>query len=425
VKRLRKLEQQAATFGNQTPIHILTEIDDLTEAIEEIDAKISPILPDTRQAESISKRPVQGTPIPAKLGPVRLVAAEEGSARRRPLVPVVLSSIVIVVALALGFLFLKRTPTDNTTYDTSLPTAAIQKASSPPATLGTPLSGNIAGASVTPTSAVRSPATLETPLSGNVTEASVMATSAAIPTAQSSGKIEGEAGTTATAVAADSDAHLVRITELWGNCPITRVLPGYIHPDKDPVQALEQIRQALDTQDYRQWQEVPTSVKLDEFTMEARIASISQDIEHLLLSNTASVEVKTQAVPDHLDVFTAGQGCGAGLEKRFFPPIELNSNFTKYTDSVTYTKYDSFTLGPGEIEIFVFDFLCKQPGIYELKLTIPLTHKDKHYSVLIQSRYGYVCPKSYTSWTFEYSKEGNYFSSKNYAWNGEIYEEVP
>jgi hypothetical protein len=391
IKRLRKLQEQTATLGDATPTHILIEIDDLKESIRELNQQLGLSSPeDTPEKSPLQIPRGNSEPVALRSG------ASDISAKSRSHKPVsfmILAAVIIIFVVGFGTVLWQQIRTTATSNTNTPPSANVV------GTIDAPSTASIATSQTTATTPVP-PTSLPTNV-GSVNETVVSAS---------------EARTNVT-----SNHELVKIKNTWEFCPISRVLPGYVHPEENEQEALAQVLQSIEDKSYEKWQQAPFG---ESFKLGSLITSVSQDIERIKLSNTAHVEVIAKDVPDHINVYITGQ-C-AGGSNRPFPPIALDSAFKTYSGSIINTHFDYFSLQTGEFEVFEFTFNCKSPGIYNVRLEVPYELGEDARTITIHNSAELVCPKSYTEWfDLGFNDNTTFDRVKNYVWNGEQYEETP
>lgn len=209
----------------------------------------------------------------------------------------------------------------------------------------------------------------------------------------------------------DSTA-IIRITPLPRDpCNEPAVLPASIAPDRDRAKALAQFNQeAAKTQ---LWQRAPS--QRGSFTLGIQVSSIVDAKQWIRLDSKVLVTVHVGSdVPEHVNIV---QDCAGLGQSRIFPTIiPLKPSPKEYNVSTSYPNTDYFTLQPGEFEVFQFGLRCDSPGIYISTLTISYTYLERSDVITLNSP-DFVCPKSYTSWSFL----DNFEHNSTYVWNGNGY----
>lgn len=205
------------------------------------------------------------------------------------------------------------------------------------------------------------------------------------------------------------------------------VVPSSIDFDRNATVALEQLEQARGKETLYK-QAVPL---LDDssFILHERLESAVEGTEWIQLSNTATISIIVQPVPDQIDIIQPFDECGDGGEYRDFPPVSLESNSKQYMIDSTFTGFDYFTLEPGESEVFVYSLKCADPGIYSMSIDVPYEYKGHRYISSWKIDYEFVCPNSFTFWKENLIYQNDEFHSEvvkvgNYMWNGLKYVEV-
>jgi hypothetical protein len=115
-------------------------------------------------------------------------------------------------------------------------------------------------------------------------------------------------------------------------------------------------------------------------------------------------------------------GCGGGGFIRYFSVVPLKSDFIEYDILSSSTDADYFTLEPGESEMFSLSFTCQSPGIYGLKISIPITYKQTDGIIDIPIINGVVCPERISTYEVDSLGEGWFvYDSAVYYWDGSEY----
>ena len=195
-----------------------------------------------------------------------------------------------------------------------------------------------------------------------------------------------------------------------------RVLPDNLNYNSGNVG--EQIAKAFEN-DRSIWAEVPYVI--DEFNQTADILfdirnTSSQDWVEVSKTVDISIDVQSE-IPAKVDVLHP-IGCGGGGEIRYFPNVNLDDQFSQYTETVTFEDFDYFTLQLGEFEQFLIPFTCTTPGYYRLTLSIPINIRDEAGEIL--STTSVLCPSSFVLWDFD-PVVNTVVAVNSYTWDGSTY----
>lgn len=217
---------------------------------------------------------------------------------------------------------------------------------------------------------------------------------------------------------------LVRTSSIWAPCelagssagPLWRVMPDYIHPDKDATKALGQIKRSSNGE-ARHWKLAPPRAGLL-----LKITSITGDKEWIEFGREASVSVTVKKdTPNHVNVLWSGCPAGGGGFVWMFRPGSLKALAENYQFQVVPLRdVDYFSLEPGEFEEFGFSFACRNPGVYQLKIGLPYTYRDQKGTITINSPSEIVCPTSFTTWEIT-PNEDSIVRIQEYTWKGSSY----
>lgn len=186
------------------------------------------------------------------------------------------------------------------------------------------------------------------------------------------------------------------ILATWYPCEY-RVIPEYIDVAADKEKAAAQVEEAVTAGEFHKWDLGPHDKS---FILTLEITNISQEVEWIRLSKTASISVQSiSEVPAHINM-TNLWGCGGGGMFREFSIGSLSSLYKSYDFEVTYPDVDYFTLQQGEFESFIFTFECDEPGIYQLEIEIPFSQKGVEGSIVYADRQRLVCPQEFSGYGY-------------------------
>ncbi len=134
---------------------------------------------------------------------------------------------------------------------------------------------------------------------------------------------------------------------------------------------------------------------------DARISNIRNGGDWLRIDNGARISVLGyQNVPETINVLHIYPGCAAGGMNRRFSPVALSpTDIREFTTE--YPESDYFSLQPGEFEIFMYTFNCTQPGLYDIKLSIPFTTARNAGLIELDEAPSLICPKSVKFWMYD------------------------
>ncbi|MBC8507863.1 MAG: hypothetical protein H8D34_23590, partial [Chloroflexi bacterium] len=168
---------------------------------------------------------------------------------------------------------------------------------------------------------------------------------------------------------------LVEINSNWSPCG-PRLLPSYIDLEDNLDEAQRQINEALSASEMGLW-ELGPYINQGDFFLRLEIKNVSNNPEWLRLSNQVNFIVSTiREIPIEMNFVEFSECGGVGYFKEF-PPSDLLANVDEYKIGLTYPDADYFTLQPGEFEIFDFSIFCKDPGLYEIAIEIPVSHDNQ------------------------------------------------
>lgn len=207
------------------------------------------------------------------------------------------------------------------------------------------------------------------------------------------------------------------------NCPAYLVLPNYIFPDQDIVDASDKLRKAKITGDIvHQWQNVSTPSGKTYLRYR-----IDRSIITTAISGSRNTISRIQEVPDQLNIIEINYCNNHGLTQRF-PSIELSSSETAQSQTINRSdSLDNNTSSSGKNDVLEFSLECRVPGIY----TVTLSGNTVD-SLLPLSTEIIVCPKKQTIWdatAIIYNTSGRnddqLILKNKYEWDGDKYVIIP
>jgi TIR domain len=146
----------------------------------------------------------------------------------------------------------------------------------------------------------------------------------------------------------------------------------------------------------------------------------------ILLGNTLRVTVTAQPVGSHINAVEEAYPCGAASgNPRNFNPVALEQR-PFYTLAASTDAADSFTLQPGELEIFSLPLKCSAPGIYAFRFDISYQYRGDSGTFSADSPSDLICPQSVTIWKVLNSKNSNTYDQvvgrTDFTWDGSGYQ---
>lgn len=220
---------------------------------------------------------------------------------------------------------------------------------------------------------------------------------------------------------------ILRVEEEWAGCPMRHVLPEYIDPSTGVETANEQFRLFLQNE---LQQESLFPLVNDNWTgpyFSFTLTGLGSNKEWIILDKKISIYVHRTDIPEHTNIAVIG-GCGGVMEVRNFPKLKLNADYDDYMIEATYDddSIASFTLMPGEPELFQIPLICEAPGIYTLDVRMNVKYMEKVNEISV-SVPPYTCPDSFSQWgIYEFMvKDASLSFEGNSRWNGSEYTAVP
>ncbi len=202
-----------------------------------------------------------------------------------------------------------------------------------------------------------------------------------------------------------------------------RLLPPNINPNEDISVAEQQLSQAKANNEFLDWLVAPILLEEGVGFATLQVSSIVTETEWVKISNELLINVTTQEMLDHVNVFDDSQ-CGGVGEIRRFPLFNLSNDFNVYELKSTYAEADFFTLEPGEFEEFYIPYKCTAVGIYQFKINASYEYSGISNVTDSDQTIGIICPQTFTFWDFN-PFTYKFLSSTTYQWNGSRYEKKP
>lgn len=200
-----------------------------------------------------------------------------------------------------------------------------------------------------------------------------------------------------------------------------RAMPEPVGRSGSGANVMEEIVELIESNNFSSLPIVPSD-DTGMFDLRFRIMSTSER-EWVEVSNEAGVTVTVdQEIDRDINVVKLA-GCGGGGQSRFFPVLDLSTEYRTYALETTYPSFDFFTLQPGEFEIFVLPFRCAQPGYYLLSVNFPYWHEGES-AIAGVARIAALCPYTFTVWTYDPAGSA-IVGARQYVWDGEMYTELP
>jgi len=199
------------------------------------------------------------------------------------------------------------------------------------------------------------------------------------------------------------------------------IIPSDLHSGNDQVAWIQDnFQYLLDNQDAYLYSVYPVSSGT--FSVFIDITHIPNEQYWVKLDNDLSVMVSyLQEVKQDVAIYRQ-VGCGGGGFIRYFTDVNLQSDHPEYIEIITTSDADFFTLEPGETETFNLTFKCQAPGIYRLRISVPISYMDAKGTLDITDIGGIVCPESVSAYDVDgYDENWIVISSASYYWNGSEY----
>lgn len=201
------------------------------------------------------------------------------------------------------------------------------------------------------------------------------------------------------------------------------LLPESFRPDLNPKQTYAAFND-VPVEDKNRWGRVasPKSLRPEHFLLDFWLESLVKGTEWIRLDHTLKVEVRAHRAPDHLNVYQESCGGGGG-EARDFPALNLRAEADNSTLRTTFSRFDYFTLKPGEVEEFHVPLICREPGEFDVSVTLSYVLSGKESTAIWNSPAPFICPKTMTLWS---SDNGDRFGNQvKYEWDGQDYISTP
>ena len=146
------------------------------------------------------------------------------------------------------------------------------------------------------------------------------------------------------------------------------------------------------------------------------------DKEWIKIPHKITVLVRVEEAPEFVTGITMEGGCGGGVY-RHFSTVPLKSDVEQYFLKVeAKDSFDFYILEPGEFEHFIFDFECREPGLYRILLQIPATIGEQGFPFILSDATLIVCPQEASLWA--YYGVGIVNPAGRYRWVDERYEVI-
>lgn len=135
-------------------------------------------------------------------------------------------------------------------------------------------------------------------------------------------------------------------------------------------------------------------------------------------------DLMLQDIEEHVNlVAMVPDGCGGG-ETKLFSPTNLKPEFGLINQFVTSSRYDFFSLQPGESDVFRIDYICASPGIYHTSVHLSLESSNGSEKQEITGFPKMMCPKSYHAWR-AFLGDSPLEDVGEYYWDGNNYIQQP
>jgi len=140
------------------------------------------------------------------------------------------------------------------------------------------------------------------------------------------------------------------------------------------------------------------------------------------ISKSLNVSVSTTStIPAHVDVVNI-EGCGGTGHNRVFPSINLRSDLSNFTQELTFSGADFFTLQPGEFEVFEVPFGCEDLGYYNISVSTEYTYQGES-GIAEFPEFNVLCPQTFT--VYSITADGSLIGAENYSWKNGKFSPTP
>lgn len=137
-----------------------------------------------------------------------------------------------------------------------------------------------------------------------------------------------------------------------------------------------------------------------------------------------SLDLVSSNVEDHVNLVVIKREGGGGEDYKYFSPVKLDQNTDSLDQTIT-SPFDFFSLQPGEADVFIIDFICEAPGIYQASAKLTLTSSEGAEEEKVTGFGKIMCPNSYTLWNTRASSPLKLTNKGEYYWDGDQYIKKP